>query len=446
MNAINKHSPMSLVKASLALAILGAFSVSSLAGVFPQFPAGCASDGSNPLNKKICRHLAAGDGWMSYAENVDDPANQGTPIRRSGYIFGFSDATNLTVGKSFTSGSGWSGSELMQKSVYNAKWPAPSQVFSEGQELYWALTNVGMGHRPDLFDPHSIHLHGFPQAAPVYDGVPEGSMTVNMGGTFTYYYKFNDPGTYMYHCHVESTEHMQMGMLGQLYVKPKQDGSSYCVGGSDALCTGGKTYTKFVYNDGDGSTGYDVSASLQLGSFDADFHDLHEAIQPLPFNTLRTTHPFINGRGYPDTIDTRTTDFEATRVDRTDMSSILPETSQPENAVVNAKVGERVLLRLSNLSITDYFTVTAMGLNFRVVGSGASQTKGRTDSVNGVVGKDYSYRTNSVTLGGGESADLIIDTTGLAAGTYTFYTTNLNYLSNGAEDRGGIMTHITLTN
>lgn len=467
MKTINQTSLQSIVKATLALAAIAALSTAAHAGVYPQFPAGCAADGSNAANTKVCRHVVGGDGWISYAENVVDPAlglPDATPVdatnalRRSGYMFGFSDATNLTVGKNFSTATGWSPSELMTKSVFNAKWPAPTQVFSEGQELYIALTNVGMAHRPDLFDPHSVHFHGFPQQAPIYDGVPEGSITVNMGGTLTYYYKLNDPGTYMYHCHVESTEHMQMGMLGQLYVKPKQDGTPYCLGGTGAACTGGKLYNKFVYNDGDGRTGYDVVAALQLGSFDAYFHDLHEAIQPLPFNTLRSSHTFINGRGYPDTIDTRTTTFDKTRSDRTDAATELPETSQPEHASVTANVGDRVLLRLSNLSVTDYFTVTAAGLNFRVVGSGAAQTKGpdpvKTLSLNaagqpiasypGVVGKPYDFRTNSVTLGGGETADLIIETAGLAKGTYTFYTTNLNFLSNGAEDRGGIMTHIIL--
>ena len=44
-----------------------------------------------------------------------------------------------------------------------------------------------------------------------------------MGSSLTYYYLNNDPGTYMYHCHVEATEHMQMGMLGSLYVDPIQN-------------------------------------------------------------------------------------------------------------------------------------------------------------------------------------------------------------------------------
>jgi hypothetical protein len=40
--------------------------------------------------------------------------------------------------------------------------------------------------------------------------------------------------------------------------------------------------------------------------------------------------------------------------------------------------------------------------------------------------------------------DIILDTTGLAAGTYFLYTTNLNYLSNYNEDLGGAMTEIII--
>ena len=59
-----------------------------------------------------------------------------------------------------------------------------------------------MAVRPDLFDAHSVHWHGFPQAASVFDGVPDASISINMGASLTYYYKANDAGTYMYHCHV----------------------------------------------------------------------------------------------------------------------------------------------------------------------------------------------------------------------------------------------------
>lgn len=403
------------------------------AGVYPECPPDGVKLGVNAAGTglqestapKVCGHLAAGDGWVNF------------PNGERMYIFGFSIANPVDA-------------NVMELGTFNAKFPAPTLVFKQGQEVYLALTNVGMAHRPDLFDPHSIHFHGFPQAAPVYDGVPESSATVNMGSSFTYYYKINDPGTYVYHCHVESTEHMQMGMLGNIYVRPSQDGNAFTfpstpLTGAQAAVLGPlqpKATTRFAYNDGDGSSGYDVEAALQLGSMDQYFHHLHEAVQPLPFETLRSTHTVINGRGYPDTVNPATQTFDPPVLDD---GNPLPESSQPNPSLVTVQKGQRLLLRLSNLSVVDYFTVTALGLDFRVVGQGASRTKIDPVSLPGVVAKDYSHRTNSVTLGGGEAMDVIVDTDRVPAGIYTLYTTNLQYLSNGDEDRGGIMTHIVVT-
>ena len=93
---------------------------------------------------------------------------------------------------------------------------------------------------------------------------------------------------------------MQMGMLGNLYVTPRQDGSAVArtSDGSD----GGAGY-KYAYNDGDGSTGYDVDFPIQIASFDPDFHDASISVQPLPFATMHDNYPMFNGRGYPDTVN-----------------------------------------------------------------------------------------------------------------------------------------------
>ena len=85
-----------------------------------------------------------------------------------------------------------------------------------------------------------------------------------MGATLTYYYKINEPGTYMYHCHVEATEHMQMGMLGNLYVYRPRTAARHPTVQAERL-------HQYAYNDGDGSTGYDVDYPIQLGSFDQRF-------------------------------------------------------------------------------------------------------------------------------------------------------------------------------
>ncbi len=76
----------------------------------------------------------------------------------------------------------------------------------------------------------------------------------------------------------------------------------------------------------------------------------------------------------------------------------------------------------------------------QVVGQGARILRTAGD----VAGQDLYYTTHSVTLGGGEAKDIILDTTDIPAGTYFVYTTNLNNLSNNQEDFGGMMTEIVV--
>lgn len=377
-----------------------------------------AAPGYDPAVK--CMHLSAGDGYSVMADG------------KQLYTFGFSDLTGTLPGTGTVDA-------RLDKGILAATQPAPTIELKEGQKVYLTLTNVGMVLRPDLFDPHSVHFHGFPNAAAIFDGLPEASIVINMGGSLTYFYNIVEPGTFIYHCHVEATEHMEMGMLGQLFVTPAQDGQSF-----EYPVASGKTYTKFVYNDGDGSTGYDKSYALQLGSFDHVFHEEHIAVQPLPFAALTSPYTFINGRGYPDSVNPAALPSAADNP-RSVVNGGTIATGQPLSALVTLdrlSEGTTLLLRLSNLSVADFFSVTALGLPMRVVGQGARILHGGGE----VAGKDLSYNTSVVTLGGGETNDVLIDTAGLPAGTYFLYTTNLNFLSNGAEDYGGLMTEIVITN
>lgn len=343
-----------------------------------------------------CMHVNAGDGFITMADGYPQ------------YMFGFSDVTGLPA------------DQVLDVGILAAEFPAPDIVLEEGDEFYLTLTNVGLVMRPDLFDPHTVHFHGYPNASMIYDGVPDASISINQGSSLTYYYNMYQPGTFMWHCHVEATEHMQMGMLGQLWVHPKQNGTPHSYAG--------RTFTKFAYNDGDGSTGYDVEYGLQLGSFDPDFHDASLTVQPLPFANMRDTYPMINGRGYPDTIIPGSL-------------GVNPESgaeSQKIDSLITAQQGDRILLRMTNLNVTNYYTVGTSGLPMEVVAQGARLLRGPT-------GNNLYYKTASVTVGGGEAYDVIIDTQGVAPGTYHLYTTNLYFLSNREEDFGGMMTEIVIT-
>jgi len=238
----------------------------------------------------------------------------------------------------------------------------------------------------------------------------------------------------MYHCHVEAAEHMQMGMLGNLYVHAGQDKSAEgTVLGTHVHAAG----DRYVYNDVDGSTLYDVEFPVQLGSFDPVFHDASVNTQPLPFADMHDTYVMINGRGYP------TTTVVGALPAPTDADGALVtdgKISQPMSSLITVTAGQKLLLRISNLAVTNFYTLRTVGLpDMQVVGKGAELLRGP-----GTAGKDLYFKTNSVTLGGGESRDVIIDTTGVAPGTYFLYTSNLNYLSNNNQDFGGMMTEIVV--
>jgi FtsP/CotA-like multicopper oxidase with cupredoxin domain len=363
----------------------------------------------------VCVHLVATDGFI----NMADKLTTDVPNGRLQYTFGFTNVTGLANNTT---------DAILPVTELGAEFPAPTIRVKQGQIVYITLTNKAFALRPDLFDGHSVHWHGFPQAATVFDGEPMASFGVFPGSSFTYYYRPNDPGTYMYHCHVEATEHMQMGMLGNLYVRPIQDDTP------PAGCATG--FTGFAYNDGDCTTGYHVSYPIQITSFDPDFHDADMNIQPLPFAAMDDRYPMINGRGYPDTINPAILSNSYT--DKPSGG----KPSQKMNSIISATAGQRILLRISSLATIRFYTLISPSIPMTVVGKDTRLLRASWSTTPPFT--NLYYNTNTVTLGGGQSIDVIMDTTGVPVGTYYLYTSNLNELNNDKEDFGGMMTEIRI--
>ncbi len=421
----------SLLATAVSLAIIGGTG-KAMAAVNVQCPGDTDGDAAwntpgevRPPNTK-CMHLLAGDG---FAEMSD-----GHPM----YTFGYSDRT------------GDDPAVVISNAELGARWPGPTIVLEEGEKFYLSLTNVGTVMRPDLFDAHTVHYHGFPNAATVFDGVPEVSIGINNGATLTYFYNIVEPGTYFYHCHVEATEHMEMGMLANLYVHAAQDRTGIVTtpGTVDVFTMsprfGGLGPYGYVYNDGDGTTAYDVEYPIQVSGFDSKFHDAHIQVQPLPFATLETDYPQINGRGYPDTVLDAVSMSPPRNTDGF-LSFIAPqgeilnngEIAQDVSSAISVTAGQRLLLRLSNVSIDRFFTLTALGLKMRIVGTGAKQMRG-------IDGKNIYREVASVNFGGGQAIDVIIDTTGVKPGTYFLTATEYYTMSNKTQLDGGLITEIVV--
>src|SRR5579871_1684082 len=398
--------------------------------------------------------------------------------------------------------------QIMDVGVMNGNIPAPLMAIDEDDEFFLTLTNVGMIMRPDLFEQHTVHFHGYPNASAFYDGVPDASVAINIGGSFTYYYLAPDAGTYFWHCHITPPEHLQMGMVGQLYVRPRQNrtpvgtdlfttvtamqgdlrtacqgtgggstaapgvGYTYGNGGNiDILCSAPLPIgdmrvnqvagQKYAYNDGDGSTAYDIDVPIQIHGFDPNFHFVGMTFNPEGFADMKDKYFLLNGRSYPDTVGVpgyqglaaaTSTDAAGNQVLNPDpvTHSIATESSdgflrpsQPLPTLITlsssgaAGAPRRALLRIADLDVTEYQTLQTLGIPLTIVGWNAKLLRDQA-------GNNLFIKTNSITLGGGESLDAILDATGIPPGTYFLYTSNLDHLSNDAENFGGLMTEVVV--
>jgi hypothetical protein len=365
--------------------------------------------------------------------------------------------------------------QIMDVGVMNGNIPAPLIAIDEDDEFFLTLTNTGMIMRPDLFEQHTVHFHGYPNASAFYDGVPDASVAINIGASFTYYYLAPDAGTYFWHCHITPPEHLQMGMVGQLYVRPRQNRAAGSLNAAllaqqgdlrtacrrpgdlasptvntatDILCSNpvpavntGATAAAptvstggtggYAYNDGDGSTHYDVEYPVQIHGFDPNFHFVGMTFNPEGFTDMKDKYFLLNGRSYPDTatpgpLATQSTDGSM-------------HFSQPLSAIINIPAGKRALLRISDLDVSEYQTLASLGIPMQVIGYNAKLLRDQA-------GNNLYYKTNSITLGGGESLDVILDATNTtlypSGSVFYLYTPNLDHLSNDAENFGGLMTEV----
>ena len=340
---------------------------------------------------------AGTDGWIylpptplfSNSLGVQTHPDDLAPEPFNTYIFGFRDVTRHT--------------DVQRTNQKNkAQHSAPIFWMDEDTELRVQLTNLGLAQRPDLFDAHTIHWHGFRNVITFFDGEPTGSVAVMTGRTFQYIYRPHDPGTYMFHCHVEDTEHVHMGMTGPVFVRPKQNGNTtYYPSG------------KYAYNDGNGSSGYDREFAMFCSEVWGDSHWADSHIQLPEWTDYRADFSLLNGRVYPDTLlphspldeSAISPTMHSLPIAIDALGELVPNVGyerlqyQPLSALVTCNAGERVLLRFSNLGFREA-AMTLAGMKMKVVGKDATPMRGRD-------GTDSSYMASTVSFGAGESIDAI---------------------------------------
>lgn len=107
--------------------------------------------------------------------------------------------------------------------------PGPTLYANEGDSV---IINVRNQSQPFH---HTIHLHGL-DVDQVNDGVPQTSFELPHMADSTYRFLATHAGTYLYHCHVASVVHVQMGMYGNIIVN--------AANGNKEAYTSGQKFTK----------------------------------------------------------------------------------------------------------------------------------------------------------------------------------------------------------
>ncbi|HIF53622.1 MAG TPA: copper oxidase [Methylococcaceae bacterium] len=182
--------------------------------------------------------------------------------------------------------------------------PSPAIRVEQGDKVFITLEN-------SHYFPHSIHLHGVDHPFQTKkgegnDGVPTTSNKLILPGKkFTYEITPRQPGTMVYHCHVQAHTHIMMGLIGMFIVeenRPNNWVQTFNVGNG------------FVRHSSVAvSEKYDREYDLQYQDIDRELHNIIQTandsrLLAKAFNrdyniTERIPDYFIlNGRSFPFTL------------------------------------------------------------------------------------------------------------------------------------------------
>ena len=200
--------------------------------------------------------------------------------------------------------------------------PGPTLEMIEGDSIILDFFNFSQGA------PHTIHLHGL-DVNQENDGVPHLSFEVHHMDTGTYRFRAPHAGTYLYHCHVISTIHVQAGMYGLIIVRPP-DGSN---------------------TTWDGGTAFDQEHLFFTSEIDTTWHndsvlnhdyDTSMMMHPVPVPVYHPQHFLING---------------------------LSNQQLDDSLEVNTSVGAVNYLRVANIGYCGNRYILPAGLNAEIVAS-----------------------------------------------------------------------------
>jgi len=190
--------------------------------------------------------------------------------------------------------------------------PGPTLIVNEGDEVTITLVNslpTAAGNVSIIFPGHAM--------TSITGGV-DGDLTKEapVGGTVTYTFTANNPGTYQYHSGTRPDLQIEMGLYGALIVRPSS--STSCGYNHDDSC-------------------FDRENLFLLSEIDMQVHQAAELQASgagpivIPQGEYISEYWLINGRAAPDTMAAAG-------------NEVLP--TQPYNAMARMHPGEKLLMRV----------------------------------------------------------------------------------------------------
>lgn len=261
-----------------------------------------------------------------------------------------------------------------------AVYPAPTLVVNEGDQVEITLTNIGPKKTGIKRPAHTIHFHGL-DTDQANDGVPHTSTDILVGDSFTYHFTADHAGTYFYHCHVDTVEHLQMGMHGAFIVKAK--------GGVNQAWTGGPAYDK--------------EYTFVLNEIDPVWHKAVETGTAYDRTDFHPRYWTINGKAFPDTEADPTT-------------------------MIEGKVGDKILVRVINSGYQTH-SLHLHGHHFQVIASDGRPLPAFMEK-------------DTINVGSAERYDLLI--TFIQDGDFPLHSHNIVDNTNNGVYPGGLHTMVSI--
>ena len=216
--------------------------------------------------------------------------------------------------------------------------PAPAIRVRVNDEVHVFLHNSGHHHLDAQSSfgnvTHTIHFHGMDLVA-VYDGIPgvptEGLPDkllagVAVGDTFEYKFIPTFEGTFMYHCHVDTSTHALLGMYGAFIVEGAVPNTIY-----------GKHY--------------DREYTLFFSELNSEHNDAIHDTGDYDMTKWKTDYFMVNGRIFT-----------------ADLKNPLSTVADPKT-LIKAKEGETILLRMLVMGWDHTFAFHPHAYHMQVVGT-----------------------------------------------------------------------------